>query len=329
MDYKNKTVLITGGTGSFGRKFVELMLKKYRLKKLIIFSRDEYKQFEMKKRFKDKNIRFFLGDVRDAERLHRALHGVDVVIHAAALKQVPALEYDPFEAVKTNVLGAENIINAAIDCKVKQVLALSSDKAVNPINLYGATKLCADKLFVAGNAYSGDVKTVFSVVRYGNVFNSRGSVVPFFKEQRKTGTVTITDKRMTRFWITLEQGVNFVLKCLDIMQGGEIFTPKIPSMKITDLAEAICPECKIKVIGIRPGEKLHEMLVPADESHNTVEFENMYIILPAFDEICVYKRGPRYKPVKNGFTYSSDNNTRWLTARDLKALLAKEGQDDR
>ena len=314
----NKTVLITGGTGSFGQKFIEIVLKKFKPKKLIIFSRDEYKQFLMRKKFSSPYLRYFLGDVRDAGRLHRAFHGVDIVVHAAALKQVPPLEYNPFEAVKTNVLGAENIINVAIDNGVKSILALSSDKAVNPINLYGATKLCADKLFVAGNAYSGDIKTKFSVVRYGNVFNSRGSVVPFFKEQKAKGVLTITDDRMTRFWISLEEGANFVLKCLNIMQGGEIFIPKIPSMRIVDLAKAVAPGCRHKIIGIRPGEKLHEVLVPEDESHNTVESKDMYVILTPFQSI---KKYDSFKKVDNGFRYSSNNNKKWLTVKDLKKML--------
>lgn len=314
----NKTILITGGTGSFGKKFVEMALKKYRPRKLIIFSRDELKQFEMRKQFNDACLRYFIGDVRDKERLHRAFHGVDIVVHAAALKQVPALEYNPFEAIKTNVLGAENIINVAIDNRVKQVIALSSDKAVNPINLYGASKLCADKLLVAANSYSGDAKTKFSVVRYGNVFNSRGSVIPLFKEQKLKGCLTITDKRMTRFWITLEQGVDFVLDCLAIMQGGEIFIPKVPSMKIFDLAQTIAPKCRYKFVGIRPGEKLHEILVPEDESHNTFEAKDKYVILTPFQSRTNYKH---YKPVKDGFRYSSDTNTVWLSTNDLRAML--------
>ena len=317
----NKTVLVTGGTGSFGNIFVSEILKKYKIKKVIVFSRDEYKQFLMRKKIKDKRLRYFLGDVRDAERLHRALHGVDIVVHAAALKQVPPLEYNPFEAIKTNVIGAENIINAALDNKVKHVLALSSDKAVNPINLYGASKLCADKMFVAANAYSGDIKTKFSVVRYGNVFNSRGSVVPFFKEQKKTGILTITDKRMTRFWITLNQSANFVLKCLKLMRGGEIFIPKIPSMKIIDLAKVIAPKCNYKIIGIRPGEKLHEVLIPADESRNVFMAKIMYIILTPFRST----RGYGYcRKVKDGFTYSSDSNDQWLTKVQLRKIMQNE-----
>jgi len=323
----DKTILVTGGTGSFGQKFVEIVLKKYKPKKLIIFSRDEYKQFLMKKKFHGSHLRYFLGDVRDSERLYRAFHGVDIVIHAAALKQVTTLEYNPFEAIKTNVLGAENIINAAVDNRVKKVIALSSDKAVNPINLYGASKLCADKLIVAGNSYSGDIKTRFSVVRYGNVLNSRGSIVPLLKEQKVSGTVTITDERMTRFWITIEQGVNAVLKCLEIMQGGEIFIPKVPSMKIVDLANAVAPKCKHKVIGIRPGEKLHEVLVPEDESHNTIESKEMYMILTPFQPWNAKRIYKGYKKIKDGFRYSSDINAEWLTVKDLKKMLSNEKEN--
>ncbi len=324
MNLNNKVILITGGTGSFGQKFVEIALKRYSPKKVIIFSRDELKQFDMKRRFSDPRLRYFIGDVRDRERLHRAFHGVDIVVHTAALKQVPALEYNPFEAVKTNILGAENIINAAIDNKIKKIIALSTDKAANPVNLYGATKLCADKLFIAGNSYSGDARTRFSVVRYGNVYNSRGSVVPFFKEEAKKGVLPITDKRMTRFWITLDEGVKFLIKCLGLMQGGEIFIPKIPSLRIIDLAKAVAPNCKYKIVGIRPGEKINEVLVPEDEAHNTVEYDNMYIILPAFkywDAKDAYKG---HKPLDGGFKYSSDINKEWLGVEELKKILKKD-----
>ncbi|MBF0216716.1 MAG: UDP-N-acetylglucosamine 4,6-dehydratase (inverting) [Candidatus Omnitrophica bacterium] len=321
MGIRGKTVLLTGGTGSFGNKFVEYVLKNGKPGKLIIFSRDELKQFEMMKKFKDRCIRFFLGDIRDAERLHRAFHGVDIVIHAAALKQVPMLEYNPFEAVKTNVIGAENIINAAIDNKVGKVIALSTDKAANPINLYGATKLCADKLFISGNSYSGDARTKFSVVRYGNVFNSRGSVVPFFRDEAKKGVLPITDSRMTRFWITLEECVVFLLKSLDMMQGGEIFVPKIPSVKITDLAEAIAPGCRLKNIGIRPGEKLHEVLIPEDEAHHTIEFKGMYAILPHFRSWGKNIKYAGYKKVKDGFRYTSQDNPEFLTVRELRRTI--------
>ncbi|KPK41446.1 MAG: UDP-N-acetylglucosamine 4,6-dehydratase (inverting) [Omnitrophica WOR_2 bacterium SM23_29] len=324
MNLNNKIILITGGTGSFGQKFIEIALKKYKPKKMIIFSRDELKQFDMKRKFNDPCLRYFIGDVRDRDRLHRAFHGVDIVVHAAALKQVPALEYNPFEAVKTNILGAENVINAAIDNKIKRVIALSTDKAANPVNLYGATKLCADKLFIAGNSYSGDARTRFSVVRYGNVYNSRGSVVPFFIEEAKKGILPITDERMTRFWITLEQGVIFLLRCLDLMQGGEIFIPKIPSIKIVDLAKAIAPNCKFKIIGIRPGEKINEVLIPEDEAHNTIEHNRMYIIFPAFrygDAKDIYKG---HKPLDDGFKYSSDTNKDWLNVEELREILRKD-----
>ncbi len=255
MNWNTKVILLTGGTGSFGKKFTKIMLKKYHPKVLRIFSRDELKQSEMCEYFKDDSLRFFIGDVRDKDRLHRAMEGVHIVVHVAALKQVPSCEYNPFEAVKTNIIGAENIIDVAIDHQVEKVMAISTDKAVNPINLYGATKLCAEKIFVQGNSYTGEKRTKISCVRYGNVVGSRGSVIPVFKEQREKGTLTITDERMTRFWITIEQGVEFVVKCIDRMHGGEIFVPKIPSMKITELAESIAPGCKRKIVGIRPGER--------------------------------------------------------------------------
>ncbi len=316
---KNKTILVTGGTGSFGKMFVKTVLANSAAKKVIVFSRDELKQFEMQKEVHDPRIRFFIGDVRDSERLHRAFHGVDYVVHAAALKQVPACEYNPMEAVKTNVLGAQNIINAAIDNSVKKVIALSTDKAANPVNLYGATKLCSDKLFIAGNAYSGEVDTHFSVVRYGNVMGSRGSVIPVFLEQRKTGTVTITDKRMTRFWITLDKGVQFVLSSLEIMKGGELFIPKIPSMGMLDLAEAIAPGCKHKITGIRPGEKLHEVLLPKEESYYALEFKDRFIVEPDL----AFVKKPRHKkgtPVKEFTEYASDSNSDWLTGAQLRKL---------
>ena len=320
MSLDGKTILITGGTGSFGKKFVEVVLKKYKPAKLIVFSRDELKQVEMKRTFHDSCMRYFIGDVRDESRLHRAFRGVDIVVHAAALKHVPVAEYNPFEAVKTNVIGAENIINVAIDNHVKNVVALSSDKAVNPVNMYGATKLCADKMFVASNHYSGGKGTRFSVVRYGNVLGSRGSVVPMFQELKKTGTLPITDKRMTRFWITLDQGVGLVLRALEVMQGGEIFVPKIPSMKITDLADAIAPDCKKKMVGIRPGEKLHEVLIPADEMRKTLEFADMYVICPDLEDwkMTHLKNG---KLIKENFEYASNTNKKWLTPGDLKRML--------
>ena len=320
-----KTVLITGGTGSFGKKCTEIILKNFKPEKLIIFSRDELKQLEMSQIFSDKDypcIRYFIGDVRDKERLHRAFDGVDYVIHTAALKQVPTAEYNPFETIKTNILGAENIINIAIDKEVKKVIALSTDKAASPINLYGATKLCSDKLFIAGNVYSGWHATRFSVVRYGNVVGSRGSVIPFFKKIRETGTLPITDPRMTRFWITIEQSVQFVLKCLELMQGGELFVPKIPSMNIMDLARAIAPKCEHKIIGIRPGEKLHEVMITKDDSRHTLEFEDYYIVEPEFhwwsNEGHIANGG---KPVKEDFKYASNTNDKWLTVEELRELI--------
>ncbi|MBA4416969.1 MAG: UDP-N-acetylglucosamine 4,6-dehydratase (inverting) [Syntrophus sp. (in: bacteria)] len=321
----DKTILITGGTGSFGKKATEIILKNFKPKKLIIFSRDELKQFEMAQKFSDskyKCIRYFIGDIRDKERLHRAFHNVDYVIHAAALKQVPAAEYNPFEAVKTNILGAQNLINVAIDQGVKKVIALSTDKAANPINLYGATKLCSDKLFIAGNSYVGEDDTEFSVVRYGNVAGSRGSVIPFFLRLRESGILPITDPRMTRFWITLEQGVNFVLSSLKHMVGGELFVPKIPSMNIVDLAKVIAPECKIEIIGIRPGEKLHEIMVTKDDARKTIEFDNFYIIQPDFGfwkkRFINQNNG---KPVSEGFEYNSGTNPWQLTTEGMDKII--------
>ncbi len=320
--FKDKRILITGGTGSFGRKFAEMMIKKYKPKKLIIFSRDEMKQYEMHKQFNQKNIGYFIGDVRDPDRLHRAFNGVDIIIHTAALKIVPSTEYNPFEAVRTNVIGAENVINIAIDNKVKKVIALSTDKAANPINLYGATKLCSEKMFIAANNYSTE-GTVFSVVRYGNVFGSRGSVVPFFKECRKKGVVPITDKKMTRFWITLEQGANFVIQCINEMEGGEIFIPKIPSMKVTDLAKAICPDCKQEIVGIRAGEKLHEALVPQDDGIHTYEYDDRFITYPYVLDKKGKKDGGR--PLDLNFEgYRSDNNTEWFSVSDLRKMAEEE-----
>jgi len=319
--FNNKTILITGGTGSFGRKFVKTVLDEYRPKKVIIFSRDEMKQFEMAQQFAgQETIRFFIGDVRDKERLMRAFHEVDYVVHAAALKQVPAMEYNPSEAIKTNIVGAMNIIDAAIACKVKKVVALSTDKACNPINLYGATKLCSDKLFVAANSYSGGTGTKFAVVRYGNVVGSRGSVVPFFKEKMKEGPLPITDERMTRFWITLEQGVRFVIKSFERMHGGELFVPKIPSMKITDLAEAIAPHGKTKVVGIRPGEKLHEVMISADDARLTKELSDCYVLQPAFHWWSKTNHAEG-KDVADGFSYSSDTNEQWLSIPELQAMI--------
>jgi UDP-N-acetylglucosamine 4,6-dehydratase len=323
----DKTILITGGTGSFGRKFTQVILARYKPKKLIIFSRDEFKQFEMAKTFKTENypIRYFLGDIRDRERLYRAFDGVDIVVHAAALKQVPALEYNPFEAVKTNIIGAENIVDAAIDRNVEKVIVLSTDKAVNPINLYGATKLAMEKIFIAANVYAGGHRTNFSTVRYGNVVGSRGSVIPYFIQLLKQGAkeLPLTDERMTRFWITLEQGVNLVLKAMSEGAGGEIFVPKIPSMKMTDLVKAMCPECKIRVIGIRPGEKLNETLISEDEARTTVDAGDTFVILPQFGFEGL-RLGDRYRntpKVKQGFIYRSDLNDRWVTGEELKTLI--------
>ena len=282
MEWNNMVVLLTGGTGTFGRKFTDIMLEKYHPKKLIIFSRDELKQHEMRLAYDDPCLRYFIGDVRDKERLHRAMPDVDIVVHAAALKQIPSCEYNPFEAILTNIMGSKNIIDVAIDRGVKKVMAISSDKAVNPVNLYGATKLCAEKMFIQGNSYVGESPTRLSCVRYGNVLGSRGSVVPLFKKQREEGTLAVTDARMTRFWITLEQGVAFVIKCIEMMHGGEIFVPKIPSMPIMDLAKAIAPKCEITFTGIRPGEKLHEVLISEEEARHSLEFDDMYIVKPLF-----------------------------------------------
>lgn len=320
--FDGKSILVTGGTGSFGKTFVRFILSHYNPRRVIVFSRDELKQFEMSQEFNDPRLRFFIGDVRDRDRLYRAFDGVDFVVHAAALKQVPACEYNPFEAIKTNILGAQNIIEAAIDCGVERVIALSTDKAANPVNLYGATKLCSDKLFIAGNSYVGSKNTRFSVVRYGNVVGSRGSVIPLFKKQRETGVITITDPRMTRFWITLEQGVQFVVKSLLHMCGGEIFVPKIPSMRIVDLAEALAPGCQHKFIGIRPGEKLHEVMIPADDARHTLELDNFYIIKPEFPwwKESNWIEG---KSVPDGFSYSSDTNDWWLTVDELRAMVGE------
>ena len=319
---KGKSLLITGGTGSFGKLFVKTALERLELRRLVIFSRDELKQFEMQQTYDSPIIRYFIGDVRDPERLHRALAGIDVVVHAAALKQVPAAEYNPFEAIKTNVLGAENVINACINNGVERIIALSTDKAANPINLYGATKLCSDKLFINGNVYSGASATRFAVVRYGNVVGSRGSVIPFFAAKRKTGVLPITDPRMTRFWITLQQGVDFVINSLEKMSGGEIFVPKIPSMNILDLAAAIAPECKTTIVGIRPGEKLHEVMVPEDDARSSVELSDRYVILPAFSwfDSTAYAAAKR---CPDGFRYGSDNNERWLTKTELVEMLGR------
>jgi len=328
--FDNKTILITGGTGSFGKKYTETILSRYRPNKIIIYSRDELKQFEMQQKYNDPCMRYFLGDVRDTERLKEAMDGVDYVIHAAALKQVPAAEYNPMECIRTNVDGAENVIKAALANEVEKVIALSTDKAANPINLYGATKLASDKLFVAANNMVGRRKTRFAVVRYGNVVGSRGSVVPFFARLIKEGAkeLPITHPDMTRFMITLQQGVDFVLKNFERMQGGEIFVPKIPSMKMTELAHAMAPDLPQKIIGIRPGEKLHEVMCPADDSHLTLEFDDHFVIQPTIQfahksNFTTNRLGEKGKPVPQGFEYNSGTNDRWLTHEEFLDM-AKE-----
>lgn len=321
VNWAELTVLVTGGTGSFGRKFAEIMLREFHPRKLIIFSRDELKQHEMRlSGFEHETIRYFIGDVRDVDRLRRAMNGVDVVVHAAALKQVPACEYNPIEAIMTNLIGARNVIEAALDRGVGRVLALSTDKAVSPVNLYGATKLCAEKLFVQSNSYAGDGGTSFSCVRYGNVVGSRGSVIPVFQKQSGSGQITVTDPRMTRFWITLEQGVRFVIHCLEVMHGGEVFVPKIPSMNILDLIEAVAPKCEVKEIGIRPGEKLHEVLVSEDEARQTVEMEDMYVIKP-FHPWWDEDNWSGASTLPDGFRYGSDTNNQWLSVNELYDLI--------
>lgn len=328
----DKVILVTGGTGSFGQQFVRTLLQNASPAKLIVFSRDELKQFEMRQSFPETEypcLRFFLGDVRDRERLYRAVDGVDIVVHAAALKQVPAAEYNPSEAVKTNVLGTMNVIDAAIDRNVKKVIALSTDKAANPINLYGATKLCADKLIIAANNYSGYHGTRFSIVRYGNVAGSRGSVIPFFLKARSSGILPITDIRMTRFWITVGKGAEFVIQCLHRMTGGEIFVPKIPSMKMMDLAKAIAPECEIKIIGIRPGEKLHEVMITEDDSIYTLEYDGYFVILPSFRDWSAtnYLAENGGKRCAGSFSYRSDTNTHWLSLEEMRAIIGNTGKE--
>jgi len=318
--FDGKTILVTGGTGSFGKKLIAKLLTTTKARKVIVFSRDELKQYEMQQLYKGEDrIRFFIGDVRDYERLFRAFDGVDYVVHAAALKQVPAAEYNPFEAVKTNINGAQNIIEAAINQRVDRVIALSTDKACAPVNLYGATKLVSDKLFISGNAYSGAHRTRFAVVRYGNVVGSRGSVVPLFRQLAANGTLPITDPRMTRFWITLDQGVEFVMASLQRMHGGELFVPKIPSTKVTDLAKAIAPDCEIEVIGIRPGEKLHEEMITVHDSRNTVDMGDHYVVQP---ELEWWHREPTDGcPVPEGFHYTSDKNEQWLSLEELRDMI--------
>lgn len=323
MDWKDKSVLVTGGTGSFGRKFVEVMMESYHPNRLIVYSRDELKQHEMRTSGLDYlNLRYFIGDVRDLPRLKRAFNGVDIVVHAAALKQVPACEYNPMEAIKTNILGSSNVVDAALDAGVEKVLALSTDKAVNPVNLYGATKLAAEKLMVQSNAYAGGMTTRFSCVRYGNVVGSRGSVVPLFIQQRSKGEITLTDERMTRFWISLDQGVQFVIRCIEEMQGGEVFVPKIPSMKMVDLAHALAPSAEIKIIGIRPGEKLHEVLISEDEARSTIELEDMYVVQPAEALWFGHAWTDAGKPLPDGYHYASDNNEDWLTVDEIQKMVA-------
>jgi UDP-N-acetylglucosamine 4,6-dehydratase/5-epimerase len=317
----DKTVMVTGGTGSFGRKFIRHLVDNYSTKKIIIFSRDELKQHEMRiQGYDDGRLRYFIGDVRDLNRLKRAMRGVDIVVHAAALKQVPACEYNPIEAVETNIGGAKNVIDAALDAEVKKVIALSTDKAVSPINLYGATKLVAEKLFVQANSYAGMYNTHFSCVRYGNVIGSRGSVIPVFLEQMKQNCLTITDERMTRFWITLSQAVNFVIKCIERMHGGEVFVPNIPSMKVTDLAQAMAPNCDMKKIGIRAGEKLHEILVSEDEAHHTLRIDGMFVIRPLHPWWSL-KNIPDAENLPNGYSYASNNNEKWLKVEELRDLV--------
>ena len=322
-DWTQQSVLVTGGTGSFGRKFTEIMLKEYRPKKLIIFSRGEVKQMEMRQAHPDTGpspMRYFIGDVRDVDRLRRAMHEVDIVVHAAALKQVPTCEYNPIEAVLTNVVGAKNVIEAALDMNVKRVIAISSDKAVNPVNLYGATKLVAEKLFIQANAYSGSGPTRFSCVRYGNVVGSRGSVIPLFLKQRTNGHVTVTDARMTRFWITLERGVRFVIESIERMYGGEVFVPKLPSTEIMNLVEILAPGCAVDYIGIRPGEKLHEVLISVDEARNALELDDMFIVRPPAPW---YFGNPWHvgTPVSDGFWYGSDNNLFSQNADGIRAMI--------
>ena len=322
MDWNNKVILVTGGTGSFGKKFIEIMLKENPPSKLIVFSRDEQKQHEMRVTgFDHPSLRYFIGDVRDYQRLQRAFEGINFVVHAAALKQVPACEYNPMEAVKTNILGSSNVIDAALDANVERVIALSTDKAVNPVNLYGATKLAAEKLFIQSNAYAGGRNTRFSCVRYGNVVGSRGSVIPVFLHQKKNGVITITDQRMTRFWISLEQGVRFVIRCLEEMHGGEVFVPKIPSMNMMDLAKVVAPNAKIELIGIRPGEKLHEVLISEDEARTVVEMDDMYVVQPAESLWFGREWEKKGKLLPDGFRFASNTNAEWLTIEQLSKMI--------
>ena len=331
--FDDKSVLITGGTGSFGKQYVKTLLQRYRPQRLVIYSRDELKQFEMQQEFNLDCMRYFIGDVRDRDRLGQAMTGVDVVIHAAALKQVPAAEYNPMECIKTNIHGAENVINAALENNVDRVIALSTDKAASPINLYGATKLVSDKLFVAANNFAGAHRTRFSVVRYGNVVGSRGSVVPFFRKAVASGadSLPITDVKMTRFWITLQQGVDFVLRNFERMQGGEIFVPKIPSVRVVDLARAVAPHLPHKIVGIRPGEKLHEVMCPADDSHLTLMFDDHYVIRPTISfsgpiDFAENAAGEKGHPVDQGFEYNSGTNPQFLSIDEIVELNGQAGQ---
>jgi len=322
MDWTKSAVLITGGTGSFGKKMVNLMLKEYHPAKIIVFSRDELKQHEMRVAGYDHpSLRYFIGDIRDRDRLVRAFEGVNVVVHAAALKQVPACEYNPMEAIKTNILGSSNVVDAALDVGVEKVIALSTDKAVNPVNLYGATKLAAEKLLIQSNAYAAGKKTRISCVRYGNVVGSRGSVVPVFIKQRDTGKLTITDERMTRFWISLEHGVRFVIACAEQMHGGEVFVPKIPSMRVSDLARAIAPEAKIDMVGIRPGEKLHEVLISEDEARTTIDLGDRYAVLPP-EPFWFVQEYEKYPTLKDEFRYASNTNDEWLSIEQIQEMIA-------
>ncbi len=323
MNWKDQVVLVTGGTGSFGKKFIKILLEEKQPKKVIVFSRDELKQHEMQVGgYNQGNLRYFIGDIRDRERLLRALHGVDIVVHAAALKQVPACEYNPMEAIKTNIMGTANVVEAALDAGVKKVLMVSTDKAVSPANLYGATKLAAEKLTIQSNAYAGGSATRFSCVRYGNVVGSRGSIVPLFLKQRAGGKITVTDDRMTRFWLSLDQGVRFVIHCIEQMEGGEVFVPKIPSTKVVDLAKAIAPNAEINIIGIRPGEKLHEMLISEDEARHTIELDTMFVVQPAEATWFGYSWKDKGRELKEGYFYSSDNNAEWLDIEGIKKYIA-------
>jgi UDP-N-acetylglucosamine 4,6-dehydratase/5-epimerase len=323
MNWKDQVVLVTGGTGSFGKKFIKILLEEKQPRKVIVFSRDELKQHEMQVGgYNQENLRYFIGDIRDRERLVRAMHGVDIVVHAAALKQVPACEYNPMEAIKTNIMGTANVVEAALDAGVKKVLMVSTDKAVSPANLYGATKLAAEKLTIQSNAYAGGSATRFSCVRYGNVVGSRGSIVPLFLKQRAGGKITVTDDRMTRFWLSLDQGVRFVIDCIEQMEGGEVFVPKIPSTKVVDLAKAIAPNAEINIIGIRPGEKLHEMLISEDEARHTIELDKMFVVQPAEAIWFGYSWKDKGTPLKEGYYYSSDNNAEWLDIEGIKKYIA-------